>query len=255
MNEYENRQAEKKAYYEEMAVKARSDGNSLYVKAHNMVKIIPFGQPILIGHHSEKSDRAYRGKIDRTLNKAHAESEKSQYYERKAAAVGTGGISSEDPDAIKKLQDKLDKLRKHQEFMKLANKAIRKNDDISLKAIGVSDSDIEKLKTPDFAGRKGFPSYLLTNHNAEIHRLERRITQLKIIRDREPVHEENAMFEYREEDAHCQFLFNGKPSDEIRTILKSYSFKWSPRRKSWVRKITGNAIFAAKEVKAKLAAI
>ena len=86
----------------------------------------------------------------------------------------------------------------------------------------------------------------------EIHRLEKRIKQLENLQDREPIHEENELFEYREEDTHCQFIFDGKPSDEVRAILKSHAFKWSPTRKAWVRKITGNAIFAAKQVKAKL---
>jgi len=42
-----------------------------------------------------------------------------------------------------------------------------------------------------------------------------------------------------------QFLFEGKPSCEIRTYLKrQMGLKWSPTNKAWQRQITGNARFA-----------
>lgn len=43
-------------------------------------------------------------------------------------SVGTGGISSDEPQAIEKLKLKLEKLEKHQELMKAANAAIRMKD-------------------------------------------------------------------------------------------------------------------------------
>ena len=43
-------------------------------------------------------------------------------------SVGTGGISSDEPQAIEKLKRKLEKLEKHQELMKAANAAIRMKD-------------------------------------------------------------------------------------------------------------------------------
>lgn len=46
----------------------------------------------------------------------------------KIRGVGTGGISSDDPQALAKLEAKLAKLEKHQELMKAANAAIRMKD-------------------------------------------------------------------------------------------------------------------------------
>lgn len=45
-----------------------------------------------------------------------------------------------------------------------------------------------------------------------------------------------------------QFMFPEKPAVEFLNILKRYSFKWSPTRRTWVRKLTQNAVIAAKEV-------
>lgn len=49
-----------------------------------MASVIPFGQPILIGHPSEQRDRNYRDKIHNTFGKAFAMQDKAAYYEDKA---------------------------------------------------------------------------------------------------------------------------------------------------------------------------
>lgn len=40
---------------------------SLANKSNEMASVIPMGQPILVGHHSEKRDRNYRNKIHNTM--------------------------------------------------------------------------------------------------------------------------------------------------------------------------------------------
>ncbi len=45
---------------------------------------------------------------------------------QKAVTVGTGGISSEDPDALVKLKEKLESLKRSHALMKATNAAIRK---------------------------------------------------------------------------------------------------------------------------------
>lgn len=54
-------------------------------------------------------------------------------------SVGTGGISSDEPQAIEKLKLKLEKLEKHQELMKAANAAIR------MKDLGKGDAKLKEL--------------------------------------------------------------------------------------------------------------
>ena len=44
------------------------------------------------------------------------------------------------------------------------------------------------------------------------------------------------------------FLFEGKPAKDTRDVLKRHGFRWSPTRSAWVRQLTGNAQWAAKDV-------
>ena len=256
MNVYEEKQEAKKNYYEKKAAQARAKSNAECNIASNMGKNIPMGQPILIGHHSENRDRRYREQMGKHMDNSIKEMKKAEYYDCKAESVGMGGISSDDPDAIEKLQAKLDKLQKSQERMKAANKAIRIKDiekgNAKLIRQGFTQEQIEKVRTPDFCGRIGFPSYALQNNNAKIDRLKKRIESLKKAADREPVTVEKEGYTYKEEDNRCQFVFDGKPESDIRDILKGWSFRWSPSHGAWVRQLTENGRYAAIQVMDKL---
>lgn len=50
------------------------------------------------------------------------------------------------------------------------------------------------------------------------------------------------------EEMRVIFEFNGKPSEEVRTILKRNGFKWSRYACAWVRKLTPNACYHARVV-------
>src|ERR1700744_2110908 len=67
-----------------LAEKAEEKSDALYQKARDMADVIPFGQPIHVGHHSEQRDRNYRERIHNTYGKAFAEMDKAKYYEQKA---------------------------------------------------------------------------------------------------------------------------------------------------------------------------
>ena len=66
------------------------------------------GQPIIVGHYSEKKHRRL---IDRALSdirKSIEEDDKSKYYADKAETVENNkAIYNDDPNAIEKLKDKL----------------------------------------------------------------------------------------------------------------------------------------------------
>src|SRR5690606_32155412 len=88
---------------------------------------------------------------------------------------------------IQKLKIELLKAEEQQKFMREANKALRAGNDEKLKALGMSDQTIEKLKEPDFAGRPAFADYQLTNNNANIRRLSKRIEGLEKLRNQTPI--------------------------------------------------------------------
>ena len=94
MNDYELKQEARRERYERKAEQLRAEAIRLHDQAHDMASVIPFGQPILVGHYSEGRDRRYRERIHNTFGKAFATMDKADYYAQKAASVGTGGMYS-----------------------------------------------------------------------------------------------------------------------------------------------------------------
>lgn len=252
---YEDRQAAKKERLENAAERARKESKSAYDSAKTKASHIPFGQPILVGHHSEGRDRNYRASIHRGFSKSFALQDKADYLEARAAAVGTGGISSDDPEAINKLTEQLTELESKHEKMKKINVFIRKNDQPGIEALGYTQEQAAQFFNKDFAGRIGIPSYRLTNNLANIHRIKDRINQLKKNAERVATTKTGNGYEYKicNIENRVMFFFDGKPSEEVRNILKRYAFKFSPsRNKAWVRQLNNAGIYAGKEVCAKL---
>lgn len=105
-NTYEEKLAERKERYEARAEKLQKESEESYEKSRKLAEVIPFGQPIIVGHYSERSDRNLRDKIHKTLGKSVELSRKADYYAEKAESVGTSGISSDDANAIAKLAEK-----------------------------------------------------------------------------------------------------------------------------------------------------
>ena len=173
----------------------------------------------------------------------------------KIKSVGKGGISSDDPQAIEKLQAKLDNLVKYQERMKVANAAIRMKDpekgNAKLAEMGYTPDEIKQLRKPDFCGRIGYPSYLLSNNNANIKRIRDRITALEK-KKTEPTLEgwdfDGGSVIANTEANRLQILFNEKPDEATRAMLKQNGFRWSPSNKAWQRQLTPNAESAARKL-------
>lgn len=173
----------------------------------------------------------------------------------KIRSVGTGGISSDDPQAVEKLEAKLATLEKRQEMMKAANAAIRMKDpakgDAKLAELGYTPEDIAKLRAPDFCGRIGYPAYELQNNNANIRRIRGRIAELKKRTENTPEGWEfdGGRVVVNTAENRLQIIFDGKPDADIRTELKGEGFRWAPSQGAWQRQLTDNAMRAARRLK------
>ena len=109
--DYEERKEDRISRYKERAAVSRSEANARWRRAGDIGGAIPLGQPVLVGHHSEKRHRADIGRIETNMRKASEEAEKSDYYEEKAAAASNNrAISGDNPEAVKLYRDKLVKL-------------------------------------------------------------------------------------------------------------------------------------------------
>ena len=170
------------------------------------------------------------------------------------ASTQSSAISSDDPDAIAKLKEKLAGLEQSQATMKATNKLLRKGDIAGLPEL-VGENKAEALQRPDFAGRTGYPGYMLTNNNANIRSTKQRIAELEARGDMEQAEDRQGDgYVIREDvaDNRLLFIFDEKPPAETRAILKSNGFRWSPSRMAWVRKLSGNARYVAECVASQL---
>ena len=176
----------------------------------------------------------------------------------KSILYGKDIIKSGDSDALERLEEKLAGLKEDQERMKMANKFIRlknvEKGNEGLTNMGYSEKEIKELREPDFCGRVGYPPYMLQNNNANIHRVEGRLKQLKAAKERGSHEEENRYFRVVEntEIMRLQIFFDEKPVQDIRSILKKNGFKWSSKNGCWQRQLTDNARYSLERIKKQL---
>ena len=252
MNDYEARQEARRDRLQGRADKARTKSESHFKRSDDAVAGIPMGQPILIGHHSEKRHRAALARSHSNMRHGIDESKKADRLESRAAAVGTGGISADDPEAVRKLKEQLAATEQAQDKMKAANKALKKGDDDALRALGFTDKAIAGLKEPDFGGRAGFPAYALSNNGANIRRLKKRIEELEKAAARIPrddIEGEGWTITENAELNRVQIIFDAKPGPDIRQALKSNGFRWAPSQSAWQRQLNNAGLYAAGQVK------
>ncbi len=259
MNSYEARVEARRERLERAAERAERLSSSMYGRWKELSSVIPMGQPILVGHYSEKRDRNFRARLHNMMGRSVELGKKAARLRELAAGVGSGGISSDDPEAVVKLKEELAKVTRAGELMVLANRVVRAFYKAGVRdsgsgelwarylvkigeAIpGISEARAAELLKPDCCGRIAFPDYAISNNGANRRRIEARIATLlreakraEMAGDVEKVYGE---IRYREDvgENRVMLMFPGKPSEEVRRILKSNGFRWSPSRGAWVR--------------------
>ncbi|MBS6448087.1 MAG: DUF3560 domain-containing protein, partial [Clostridiales bacterium] len=241
MNSYEEKKQRRIDYYNEKAEKFEQESSRLAHESSKMVEAIPMGQPLMPDHYSYKSDKNYRDRAWGKMEKSVEAGQKADYYRSKAeAAENNSAISSDDPEAVTKLKEKLQQRQEQQSYMKKVNAYYRKNG--TMKGFeGISDekaAEIDEAVKSDYSWINApYAPYELSNNNAEINRLKKRIESLE---RREETGFVGWQFEGGEavantEENRLQLLFDEKPSEEQRSKLKGWGFRWSPSNKAWQR--------------------
>ena len=248
-HDFHQRKQSRIEHAENQVVKNEAESYQLYLKSREMASVIPMGQPILVGHHSEKRDRNYRSKIDTTMGRSVAAGKKAEYYAQKAQRIkDNDAIFSDDPQALLKLEQKLATLKGTQDFVKAANKAVKKKDrEGFLKLKGATPGLWTELVSSQWWGA-GFAPYVLRNNGANIKRIEKRIAGLKSLAETIAVHvtiNGVRIFENREANR-LQLFFDGKPSPEVIRQLKEHGFRWCRSQAAWQRHISNNAKYWAR---------
>lgn len=246
MNKYEKKQADRKSRYALKAEKLREESEQIYNHSKKKMELIPLGQPILVGHHSEGRHRNFLKRNHARLLKAVELDKKAAHYERRANLTNHA-ISSDDEDAIHKIKEKLARLEKHQETMKTVNKYYAKHKKLP--------DDLTNPEREDTIAaswdKKPFPSYALSNNSAEIRRSKQRIKILereRSLQPREDIQGEGLIIQENKEDNRICIIFDQIPIESTRIILKKNGFKWSPSRKAWVRMLNNAGRYATEQV-------
>lgn len=240
---YQEKREEKIDRLRDHARDASAEASDLHERARKMADVIPFGQPILVGHHSEGRDRRYRDRIHATFSKSFEAQNKAAYYQQRAASAASNrAIYSDDPYATDKMEQKIAQAQKLQEAMKMINTVIRKHAkegrEAQIKAlieIGQPAERAAELVTPDFCGRIGFPQYALTNNNANIRRMIERLGMLKTAKAMPAIAVEGTAARFEDDPAgnRVRLFFPGKPDEAIRGRLKAAGFRWKPTAGAW----------------------
>lgn len=202
-------------------------------------------QSILVsggGNFPVKAKERQNARRDRHM----AEYERVMGLKRRISTVGTGGIQSGDADALERLEAKAKRLEEAQESMKRANAHYRKHGTLD-GFDGLTGQEAKEAAWNIGQSGKPFPAWALSNNLASIKRTRARIEKLTEEK-REAAPEREASINGEPctvvEDAgimRLQLVFDGKPEEETRSMLKHAGFRWSPRNGAWQRQLTDNA--------------
>lgn len=188
---------------------------------------------------------------------------KADHYLDMLKRAHTLAVKSDDPEVLDFLRAKLAGLEEAHALMVSANAYYRKNKKLE-GFEGIPADTMAWITRPGVylpGGRNGdgsplafygkpFPTYELTNSNANIKRVKQRIETLEAVKASKPIEEEHDGYTYREnaEAMRVQFQFDGKPDDETRALLKRNGFRWAPSLGVWQRQLNDNGKYAAHRV-------
>lgn len=115
--EWAKRRAEK---LESAGANAERKSTDYYNKSHKMVEVIPMGQPILVGHHSEKAHRNLLDKSWAAMGHSVEFSDKAKDYESRAEywSKRAETINLSMPESLEYFEFKLEEARRIHEGLK-----------------------------------------------------------------------------------------------------------------------------------------
>lgn len=238
---------------QEWAVKAEGRSEASFERAREILAPIPPGQPILVGHHSEKRHRGALRRHDNAMRKSCEEASLAKKHESKADGLERQldrSIFSDDEDAIAEIQHRVNVRESTRQFMVAVNKAYRKGgkpkpDDADgwlevgrllatelPSILRYTDEQIENsLRSVrlDMAKahweRQPYPAWRLSNLGALIRHDRERIEEIKRQADLDCKTAEAGGVLILGED-YINVRFSEKPPREILAALRAAGFSW-----------------------------
>lgn len=186
---YRERRMRKVERLREWAGKRASKAESSFTGARRSLDGIEPGQPILVGHHSERRHRRALEQHDSKMRQAFEHQDKASSMASRAANIEDAAdraIYSDDPDAIEHLQARIEGLEAERARVKAINAAIRKGTGWEARIVPpLNDSERNELLSLarhcpwHQVDKRGFPPYHLQNLGGNINRQKARLTVLQ----------------------------------------------------------------------------
>lgn len=204
---------------------------------------IPFGQPILVGHHSERRHRRALDRLARHAEKAFEEADKAKHHAAKAGGLADQldrSIFSDDANVVEALNDKRTDLERRRDHMKAANAYYKTHKTLD-GWDGPSDirEDGESVLRHQAYYGKPFPPYAFTNLGAKIRTAAKRAAaipkQQAVKAERQAKAAENGgvWIEYTRDGSFCSITFPDRPDRAILNDLRAAFFSWNGAYASW----------------------
>lgn len=254
--DFEERRQRRIARYKELAEKAEEKAN-YYANSPNVQALRDLmGEPVKVGHHSERRHRRLIERADRDKTRALELFRKAEYYRQKAeAAANNRAIYSDDPNALDKLRGKLRALEEAHEEGKRLNKEYRRVKG-NIDAMNIPEGLKEALKKQKSSWPMGpdnwrpYPAFAVRNTNAEINRIKNRIAELEKTAEDETqeIPFDGGTIVVNVEVNRVQIFFDRKPDESIRRALKQRGFRWARSVGAWQRHNTLDALYWAKKI-------
>lgn len=258
MNDYQDRHTRRIERLRERAEKKAAAASASFEATRKLADSIPLGQPILVGHSSERHARKDCERIQRGMERGcEAQKEAAELERRADAAERNTSISSDDPDALDALRAKLSKMETLRADMVRINRQYRKggvatvtglsSDQLNKIAAAMADKGMGQRRAP-------FEAYQLTNLGGRIRATKERIALLESRANDVTTVEEHGDVVLRDdvEANRVQLVFPGKPEPTTRIALREHGFRWSPSNGAWQRQRGNGAMAAARGIVASL---
>ena len=236
---------------ERQAARLEREAEGKWQSARAETQHIPMGQPILVGHHSERRHRKTLERSHRKMGKAVEASEAAKAAKWSAQSAGYA-ISSDDPDAIPALEARLAELEASRALSKAINAAYRKGGWAAVEQVPAATPAIvaRARRTLELAPWMKLPMDL-TNLGANIRRVKQRIEALEAAAERTaaaPIEGDGFAIEEDVDDNRIRFTFDARPDKETITKMKREGFRWSRTHGAWQRQLNNAGRHAARRV-------
>ena len=217
---------------EEWAQKREVSARAAFDTAHAMGEAIPFGQPVIVGHHSEKRDRNYRARIDAKITRGVTDARMAERHSNKAHGIARqldSQVFSDDADAIERLRERITDREAARDRTKAFNASCRKgspDESILTKRERADIATTRRVAPYQLSAGGGFPRYVLSNLGAAIRKDKERIADIERREKRTAEAKDNGGVTVRAVDGYCTITFAEKPEREIIDALKAAGFHW-----------------------------